>query len=53
MNIRKRIAGSPPILMLLGATIGGLWFSWVGAITGGIVGFILDITLGYNGEKEK
>lgn len=50
MNIKKRIRNSPSILTVLGAIIGGMWFSWTGAIIGGVTGFILDTTLGYNAK---
>lgn len=46
----KRIKNSPPMLMILGSVSGALWFEWIGGIIGGIVGFILDITLGYKGD---
>ena len=48
VNIKKRIKKSPMVLMVLMSTLGGLYFLWTGAIIGGITGFILDITLGYN-----
>lgn len=46
MEISERIKRSPCILMILMTILGGLFFEGVGAISGGIIGFLLDITIG-------